>query len=480
MPYIYGNRTQLTYLPASIDDYIKPDDPVHAYDAFIDALSPNDLGLNLDEDRVGPPEYDPISMLKLLVYGYSYGIRSSRQLERAVHHNLSFIWLMGGLRPDHKTIARFRRNHRATVVQVMKQSVRMCIKFDLVEGNVLFVDGTKIKANASINQTWGVERCDQKLQDIDRRIEELLNAIEAIDTAEEGQGSIVHLKAELADQQRLRQRMQEVADALKERKNKKGGTSAYNVVDPESRVMFNRQGTLQGFNGQIVCDGKHGFIVSTDVVNTPNDTQQLAPQVQQAEAQLGKPCQTVVADCGYYSTDGIATLDQQGTQVIIPTPHAINRWSSNPAFEKTVFRYDPQKNCYECPQGHYLRWIKHDHRGKCHVYKIEKASHCHTCPHWGMCTQSKVGRSIVRLENEALRESIKQKYQQPEAQEIYSRRKEMVEHPFGDLKQNFGLRMFALRGLEGVRALWATHFNLRRAIALLGGPIEFKKALQSI
>jgi hypothetical protein len=86
-------------------------------------------------------------MLKLLVYGYSYGIRSSRKLERETHYNLSFIWLSGGLKPDFKTIAEFRRNNKAALANVLKQCARLCMKLGLIEGNTLFVDGSKIRAN---------------------------------------------------------------------------------------------------------------------------------------------------------------------------------------------------------------------------------------------------------------------------------------------------------------------------------------------
>ncbi len=109
MSYRYGNREQVELLPRSISEYIGADDPVRAYDAFVDALDFNQLGIEENQDRVGNTQYDPRAMVKLFVYGYSYSSdRSSRKLERALYHNNSFIWLMGGLNPDHKTIARFR------------------------------------------------------------------------------------------------------------------------------------------------------------------------------------------------------------------------------------------------------------------------------------------------------------------------------------------------------------------------------------
>ena len=146
MAYRYGERTQSVLFPQSIDDYVSADDPVRAYDAFVEQLDLEALGITINERNTGCPAYAPKAMLKLLLYGYSYGERSSRKLERAVHHNISFIWLMGKLKPDHKTIARFRRNHRQAIGNLLKQCARMCVELDLITGNTLFVDGSKFTA----------------------------------------------------------------------------------------------------------------------------------------------------------------------------------------------------------------------------------------------------------------------------------------------------------------------------------------------
>lgn len=158
MAYRYGNRYQMALIPRSIESYVGEEDPVRVYDAFIDVLNLDTLGIEINPKKVGNTEYGPKAMLKLLVYGYSYGWRSLRKLERAVHHNLSFIWLLGGLKPDHKTIAEFRRKNKKTLKKVLRQSVRMCIELDLIGGNVLFVDGTEIRANASRDKNYTKEQ----------------------------------------------------------------------------------------------------------------------------------------------------------------------------------------------------------------------------------------------------------------------------------------------------------------------------------
>ena len=88
-----GNREQIQMLPACIEEYVPQDAPVRVYDAFVDTLDLRQVGIDYEPEKEGNPSYDPRAMLKLLVYGYSYGVRSSRRLEREVNYNLSFIWL---------------------------------------------------------------------------------------------------------------------------------------------------------------------------------------------------------------------------------------------------------------------------------------------------------------------------------------------------------------------------------------------------
>lgn len=155
MAYRHGDRRQNMLLPASIEQYIPQDAPVRAYDAFVDSLDFEQLGIKIEPDKTGCPQYAPQAMLKLLVYGYSYGVRSSRKLERESHYNLSFIWLIGGVKPDHKTIAEFRRMNKVALSNVLRQCARVCIELGLIEGNTLFVDGSKVRASACIDNTHG-------------------------------------------------------------------------------------------------------------------------------------------------------------------------------------------------------------------------------------------------------------------------------------------------------------------------------------
>ena len=193
MAFRRGDRYQLEMFPKSLDAQVEETDAVRVYDAFVDSLELGKLGLTVKEDAEGNPAYEPGMMLKLLLYGYSYGIRSSRRLERAVHHNIQFIWLMGGLKPDHKTISLFRQRNKTSLKKVFKQCVKLCIKLKVVSGNTLIVDGTKIRANAGNKQQFSRDQARKKIEDLERRISKMLNECDRIDRSERHDGSWIQL-----------------------------------------------------------------------------------------------------------------------------------------------------------------------------------------------------------------------------------------------------------------------------------------------
>ena len=214
MAYRNGDRHQRTLFPQSIEEYISQDAPVRVYDVFVDSLNFAELGIQLDSHKVGCPQYDPKVMLKLLVYGYSYGVRSSRKLEREANYNLSFIWLTGGLKPDHKTIAEFRRKNKSALKKVLKQCARLCIEMDLIDGNTLFVDGSKVRANASIKSSWTRERCVKHLEKIDERISAILSECESVDESEASAPSLIRMKQELSDHKSLQAKVADILETL--------------------------------------------------------------------------------------------------------------------------------------------------------------------------------------------------------------------------------------------------------------------------
>lgn len=463
MAYRYGNRDQLGLFPQSIEDYVGQEDPVRAYDAFVESLNFAELGIEIDPEQVGNPEYDPKVMLKLLVYGYSYGIKESRRLERATHHNVSFMWLMGGLKPDHKTISEFRRHHKEALKKVLKQCVRLCMKLGLVAGNVLFVDGTKIRANAARGQTHDRAYYEKLLSEIDHRVDELVEECERIDQQEEGLGSSVTMDKELAQAERLKEKVREALQAFQA-----SGQEKINLTDPDCALMHSVQGSHASYNVQSVVDDQHGLIVHAEAVNETSDVNQFARQIDQANEALKEPCKAACGDAGYADTEELKKIDEQGIKVVVPSQRQALHKEERP-FSKSHFRYDPQQDCYFCPEGQRLSYVGSDKNNGKKDYRITAPQLCHSCVHYGKCTSAKKGRKIVRLALEELKEKFEAQYES--SQEIYARRKARAEHPFGHMKRNLKTAGFLLRGRDGVQAetsLLATCFDLRRMITIVG------------
>jgi len=466
MAYRYGQREQGWLLPERIEDYVGPNDPVRAYDAFVDALDFEGLGIPWEPNKVGNMEYDPRAMLKLLVYGYSYGIRSSRKLERALHHNLSFMWLMGGLKPDHKTIAEFRRKHKESLKRILKQCARMCLELDIVSSNVLFVDGTKVRANAGRGRTHSKESYKKQLKGLDKRIEDLLAGCEAEDAAESEDPSSVTMSEKLGKAEKLKARVEELLSKMEER-----GEEKINATDEDSAIMHSVQGSHSSYNVQQVVDDENGLIVHTEAVRDGNDLNQFARQIEAARETLGRECKAACADAGYADIEELGKVVGKGVRVIVPSQRQALKEEAGP-FDKKYFRYDAEADCYWCPAGKQLllSWI--DKENKRRYYQVKSGKICKACKHFGECTSAKKGRRIMRLDQEELKEFLEAEYESDESQEIYVKRKTRGELPFGHWKRNLKLDSFLLRGLEGVCAetsLVATCFNISRMINIFQG-----------
>jgi len=475
MAYRHGEeRDQLVLFPGCLDEYVGPDHPVRAYDAFVEALDLSALGIEENENKVGPPEYAPGSMLKLLLYGYSVGIKSSRKLERAVHENLAFIWLMRNMKPDHKTIAEFRRKNREGLREALKSCARVCLKLGLIEGNILFVDSTKVRANGGRGQNHDQSWYRRQRQELDGRINRLLQEVESVDASEAELGSLVKMQEELVRTGRLKEGIERALSELEVRgvRSKNGQRRRVNRVDPESGIMKGPQGSGAYYAVQTVVDDGHGLIVGTDAVAEANDSHQLSGQVLAAEDNLKRGCRAACGDSGYANLEEFEKLESAERKVIVPAKSQVSRRPVKP-FSKSEFTYDPESDGYYCPQGHRLTFRRfQDRAGKKLEYRIQEGRTCQACPEFGRCTASPLGRTIVRHRSEELKERMEKRFKEPEAQEIYKRRKARAEHPFGYIKKVLGFGQFLLRGRLGAQAeasILAVCFNLRRMITILGG-----------
>lgn len=476
MAYRKGNRRQATLFPSSLEEYVSEDSPVRVYDAFVDSLDLNELGITVNEWKVGNSSYHPLSMLKLLVYGYSYGIRSSRKLERAVHDNVSFIWLLGGLKPDHKTISEFRRKNKKALGLVLKQSVRLCIKLGLIAGNILFVDGSKMKANASRKSFHDANWYAKRLKEIDCRIEALLEECERVDAEEKDSPDLVTLSKELSNSKKIKEKVQKALTELNKNNRKNISTS-----DPESRFMGSSKGSDPSYNVQHVVDDEHGLIVQAEATTDATDKFQFANQISEGELNVGKYCEAACADAGYSYIEELAEMDRQGTYVVVPT-HQQASGKEVGKFDKREFIYEAENDRYICPRGFALEKVGFDADRQKREYRIRQKGICKHCEYFGECTKSESNRIITRMCKEEVYIKIQNQYASFKGQEIYRKRKNRAELPFGHIKRNLGAHYFHLRGQAGVQAetsLLATCFNISRLLSLKGA-LEAISELKSL
>jgi hypothetical protein len=218
-----------------------------------------------------------------------------------------------------------------------------------------------------------------------------------------------------------------------------------------------------GYNCQSVVDERHGLIVHTDVVSQSNDGGLFCGQIQSAQETLGKARRTACADAGFGGSEDLKKTLEQRVDVVVP----VVRHSDF----RDQFAYNPQQNIYRCPEGHELEYTGDHQANRHHVYRMSDASICGRCPRFGTCTKSAQGRRIARPFAEEVREHLEARMKLPDAKTLMKKRKMRVEHPFGHIKHNLGMRSFLLRGLLRVRAeaaLVATAFNLTRMINLIG------------
>ncbi len=471
MAFTVGSRSQAILFPSTIEDYVPQNAPVRVYDAYVDALDFNDLGIRLTPlPNGGADEYYPKDMLKLLMYGPSYGTRSSRKLERACHDNISFIWLMKGKKPDYRTIARFRSKNKKAIKKLLKQCVRMCMDMDMIEGNTLFVDGSKVRANASIKESRTKEQYEEKIKKLEEKVDQLMNECEQEDVKEEGAASLVRLKKEIHNKTKL---VDEIKEVLKGFKKDDKKTRSINKTDQDSVKARSRQGSHAMYNVQNTVDEKHGLIVNSECVSQSNDYNQLKQQVDSAAEILGKKPENVCADAGYADIDDLKEID---TDINVVVPSKQQAQESKGAkevgmFDRSRFIYHEKEDEFECPAGERLT-NRGNGNGKYDTTYRTQGGICRACQYFGECTSSKkLGRKIMRSRNEEYRKILEENYLKKDNQDIYALRKQTVEHPFGHLKKNLGVHQFLLRGKDKVDAeiaVLSTCFNLRRLMTILG------------
>jgi transposase len=460
MDFIAGaDRQQPMLLPAMVEDYIGPDAEVRVIDAFVDALDMLPLGFeHATPAATGRPGYDPRDMLRLYIYGYLNGLRSSRRLEKACHINLELLWLMRKRAPDFKTIADFRRDSGTGITGACRAFVRFCRQAGLFAGAIAIIDGTKMRAAASIKRVMTKEAIAAETVALDSRIADYLLAMDAADTAEPDATTAQQTREAL---QALKARRGELTDLARHMANEAHEMGV--TGEHEARPMGKGKGTkYPSYNVQIAVDPHSHIVVHHDVTTEATDNRQLYPMARAAKAVLGAETLNVIADTGYANATHAAACEDAGIVPAGPAPRRTN--TTGDYYSADLFIHDAATDSLTCPAGRKLLRNGSNERDQEYRYRAEDCSGCPLKQHCTSASQRYVYRHRHHHALERMTARVKMD------KSLMKTRCSTVEHPFGTLKYYLGGR-FLLRGrLKAATetALAVLGYNLRRASSILG------------
>ena len=350
LPY---DQDQLYLLPPTLSDWVAEGSLARFVSDVVDQLDRegklSDFYAGYREDGWGRAAYHPRMMVKVIVYAYCCGVTSSRRIARATEDTIAIRYLSANQQPDFRTVADFRKDRLTALEALFIDVLRLCQKAGLAKMGRVALDGRKVAGNAALDQNRDKEA-------IEKEVRRILAEAERIDAEEDEkygpdcrgdelpeelrskEGRLKRLKearARLEDEERqARQEQEEKIEARqveeqaagrkkRGRKPKSPEEAANkeakaNITDPESRIMKNRRGWLQGYNGQAMADCASQVIVAQDLTQLENDFNQLAPMLEACEEQAGRRPEEVLGDAGYWS-EGNARLQDDETELFIAT-----------------------------------------------------------------------------------------------------------------------------------------------------------------
>ncbi len=495
--YINGlSREQLYLFENKLDDLIAEDNPVRFIDAYVEKLNLLKLGFSNPgtDGGKGRPPYNPAMMLKIYIYGYLNRIRSSRKLESECKRNTELIWLTCRLAPDFKTIADFRKDNRNGIKQICREFLKLCNKLDLLSFRCVAVDGTKERAKNHLDNIYRKESMDQISARIQDKIDKYLEELESNDRAEEAEYDF--LSKNLTEKLSKLKRKQDKIDIINQMFAENPDLEIHFAGDSDSRYMYDNNRINAGYNCQTAVDEKNKLIIADDVTNESNDLHQINRMMNKiTEVKEGLEIDnktTVVADAGYFEEHEILeAMKNKGFDIYVSHPRDSQAQKTKiqeeegkiPAkgFRKDDFNYDKEQDVFECPAGKMLTRVGNgyiDKRTGTRKFKYS-CNECNECEQRSSCTNDKTGRSIKVTEFFCEINEFRERCNTDIGKKLLSKRKEIVEHPFGTIKHTWGYRCFMQKGKDQVSAEFSFItfiYNLKRVMNL----VEFDKLMDAI
>lgn len=477
MKYIQGDdRYQPTLLPPILDDYIIENNPVRVIDAFVDSLDMGELGFAKSKTSdTGRPPYSPSDMLKLYIYGYFNKVRSSRKLETETYRNVEVMWLLNNLKPDHKTISRFRKDNLTPIKRVFDSFVKLCLKMNLYNRHLISIDGSQFAAVNSKERNYSVGKLQDRIARINNHISKYLTKIETNDNDDNKISDSENVAEIVAGLSARKAQYEDMLETLEET-----GETQISLTDPDSRLLTKLNSHKMAYNVQTAVDGDNAMIVDFEVVNTP-DRGKMHQLASKCKDVLETDSLTSLADKGYISTTDIAAcvvdgitanvcMDEDSLDFCIETDEDCEKSSS---YKNGRIVYIKERNICVCPMGEVL--YPGSYRKKRRIARYYNTKACARCPQ--KCMSGRFAEGEISMKKSDFNKKyndidlkLKQIHYVPD-KELLKRRKSLSEHPFGIVKRCLGADYLLMRGFSGVKAEMALAylaFNIKRAINIVG------------
>ena len=468
MKFIEGTRRdQAVVFEGCLDNAIEPDNEVRVIDAFVHSINLEEFGFKVHFPENGRPAYRPTDLLKLFIYGYLNRIRSSRALEKECKRNIELMWLLNELKPDHNTIANFRKNNPKSIKRVFRATVQLAKHFNLIGAKLIAGDSTKLRAQNSKKNNFNQKKINRHMAYIDNKLEQYNKALVEADGDKEKKEEI---KDNIDQQNKRKQQYKKIENDIE-----KSGQMQISTSDPDSRNIMIRNGITEvAYNVQATVDAEHCIPIDYQVTNQ-NDAKAMGPMLRRAKTILATNQFIALFDTGYHTGSEFEIAKKLGIHTIVSPPLASST-APHPLYNVANFVFNEDNDSYTCPEGNNLCsngtvYTKVDRGQKKGHFKRYTAEACKTCTVVEQCTRSKLKkRYIERNVFTPLYEENRQRIQ--EEFPLYKRRKAIVEHPFGTIKRSWGFDHIMTKQFMHIAkadvGLIFSAYNLRRIINLVG------------
>jgi len=417
---------------SSLEEHISSDNAIRFIDAFVDKLDLTKLQFAVQSIKIeGRPAFEQTAFLKLYLYGYLNGIRSSRRLERECVRNVELHWLLCGQQPNYHSIADFRKDNAQALKNTFKLFVLFLKECELIGGKTVAIDGTKVRANNSKKNNYNQKKIDRHLAYIEEKTTEYLHQLEENDRQDSGL-DVNHIQSKIERLKTAKIKYETLEKQLNETEEPQVSTT-----DSDARALLVQGQVVEvSYNVQAAVDQKHKLVVATHTINR-NDRNALSRAAQEAKDNIQAQELTVIADKGYHNGRELQTTQNAGISTIVAMAELVNSndHGTQPEYMVSKFAYNKENDTYTCPEGQTLVTKGTWHQKKrdnniSYNFKKYRTPACTSCPVKDKCTGRQDGRrEIERSEFAEAVEKNNENYKNN--QPLYRQRQEINEHIFG-------------------------------------------------